>query len=82
MNGQVVLPLAKTSQAKYKCFYCGKEYVESNYYKSHSNFFSSIGKIPYCKHCIEKFYQYYYDKYNGNKYKQQPQKSLRKWDRN
>ena len=55
--------MAKTSQVKYKCFYCGKEYVESNYYKSHSNFFISIGKIPYCKHCIEKFYQCYYEKY-------------------
>ena len=55
--------MAKTMQAKYKCFCCGKEYVESNYYKSHSDFYGSIGKIPYCKHCIEKFYQYYYEKY-------------------
>lgn len=55
--------MAKTSQAKYKCFYCGKEYVESNYYKSNGSFFDGVGRIPYCKHCIEKFYQYYYDKY-------------------
>ena len=55
--------MAKTSQAKYKCFYCGKEYVESNYYKSNSKFFNHIGKIPYCKHCIGRFYEHYYDKY-------------------
>ena len=55
--------MAKTSKQKYKCFYCEKEYVETNYYKSHSNFFSNMGKIPYCKQCIEKFYKYYYEKY-------------------
>ena len=55
--------MAKTSKEKYKCFYCGKEYVDTNYYKSYSNLFSNIGKIPYCKQCIEKFYQQYYEEY-------------------
>lgn len=59
----VSLSMAKTFKEKFRCFNCDKEYVETNYYKSYSNFYSSIGKIPYCKHCIEKFYQYYYDKY-------------------
>ena len=58
-----VLSMAKTFKEKFRCFNCDKEYVETNYYKSYSNFYSSIGKIPYCKHCIEKLYQYYYDKY-------------------
>lgn len=57
--------MAKTSQAKYKCFCCEKDYVESNYYKSHSIFFNGIGKIPYCKQCIEKLYQYYCEKYTN-----------------
>lgn len=62
----VSLSMAKTFKEKFRCFNCDKEYVETNYYKSYSNFYSSIGKIPYCKHCIEKLYQYYYDKYmNG-----------------
>ena len=52
-----------TTKAKIRCFYCGKEYVETNYYNSLSDFFKSIGKIPYCKHCIENFYQRYYKKY-------------------
>ena len=60
--------MARTSKEKYKCFCCEKEYVETNYYKSYSNFFSNIGKIPYCKQCIEKFYQYYYEKYTNEGY--------------
>ena len=55
----------RTSKAKCICFYCGKEYVDTNYYKSYSNFFCNIGKVPYCKQCIEKFYQQYYEKYTN-----------------
>ena len=57
--------LAKTTKAKCTCFNCEKEYVDTNYYKSHSNFFSNIGKVPYCKQCIEKFYYQYYEKYTN-----------------
>lgn len=56
---------AKTKKEKEKvtCFYCGNEYVDTNYYKSNSQFYNNIGKIPYCKQCIEKFYHYYFNKY-------------------
>lgn len=54
-----------TKKDKYTCFYCGNEYVETNFYKSFGNFFDNIGKIPYCKQCVEKFYQYYFDKYTN-----------------
>ena len=57
--------MPKTIKAKYTCFYCGKEYVETNYYNSNSEFYSNIGKIPYCKQCIEKFYQQYYERYTN-----------------
>lgn len=57
--------MAKTTKSKCTCFYCGKEYVDTNYYKSHSEFYSNIGKVPYCKQCAEKFYQYYYEKYTN-----------------
>jgi hypothetical protein len=57
--------VAKTNKAKIVCFYCGKEYVDTNYYNSNSEFYSNIGKIPYCKQCIEKFYQQYYEKYTN-----------------
>jgi len=57
--------LSETKKAKTKltCFYCGNEYVETNYYNTNSEFYSGIGKIPYCKTCIEKLYQYYLKKY-------------------
>ena len=54
-----------TNKNKCTCFYCGKEYVDTNYYKSNSIFYSNIGKIPYCKQCIEKFYQHFYEKYTN-----------------
>lgn len=54
-----------TKKDKYTCFYCGNNYINTNYYKSYSEFYSNIGKIPYCKQCIEKFYQYYFDKYTN-----------------
>ena len=58
--------MAKTFKEKYKCFYCGKEYVETNYYKSSSNFYSNIGKVPFCKQCIGKLYEYYCEKYKND----------------
>ena len=42
--------------------YCGKEYVDTNYYSSNSIFFSG-GKLPYCKQCIERLYQRLFDEY-------------------
>lgn len=55
----------RTKKDKYVCFYCGNEYVETNFYKSNSVFYSNIGKIPYCKQCVEKFYQSFYEKYTN-----------------
>lgn len=55
--------MAKSSKPKKQCFICGKEYVDTNYYSSNSVFFSSFGKIPYCKHCIEDIFQQYCEKY-------------------
>ena len=55
--------MAKITKTKYTCLYCDKEYVETNFYRSYSRLFSNIGKIPYCKQCIERFYQQYYEEY-------------------
>ncbi len=57
--------MAKTTKSKITCFYCGKEYVDTNFYNSNSEFYSNIGKIPHCKQCIEKFYQQYFEKYTN-----------------
>lgn len=53
----------KTTKEKYVCFYCENEYVNTNYYKSNSIFYANIGRIPYCKHCVERLYQYFFEKY-------------------
>lgn len=55
----------RTKKEKRTCFYCGNDYVETNYYKSNSQFYSNIGKIPYCKQCIEKLYKYHFEKYTN-----------------
>lgn len=55
----------RTTKNKRVCFFCGNEYVETNYYNSYSEFYSNIGKIPYCKQCIEKFYQQFFDRYTN-----------------
>lgn len=52
-----------TTKIKHVCLYCGDEHVDTNYYNSNSKFYSNIGRIPYCKQCIERFYQYYFEKY-------------------
>ena len=57
--------MARTNKSKCTCFYCGKEYVDTNYYKSNSEFYSNIGKIPYCKQCINKLYEFYLNKYTN-----------------
>ena len=55
--------MEKVKKEKIPCFYCGKAYVDTNYYNSNSVFYNNTGKVPYCKHCIERLYQYYFNKY-------------------
>lgn len=55
----------QTTKEKCTCFYCGYPYVDTNYYKSNSIFYSNLGKLPYCKQCMEKFYQHFYEKYTN-----------------
>lgn len=56
----------KPKKTKYTCTYCGRDYVESKYYNSNSEFYSATGKIPFCKTCIENLYQQFYDKYKAD----------------
>ena len=60
--------MGRTAKAKPKliCFYCGKEYVETNFYNTNSEFYSGVGKLPYCKQCIEKIYQQLFEKYTND----------------
>lgn len=60
--------VTSVSQTTLKCFNCKSEHNEKEFYSSNSKFFSSTGKIPYCKKCINEFYQYYCDKYEMENY--------------
>lgn len=53
------------AKLKYACLYCGNEYTDTSYYNSNSKFYSNTRKIPYCKQCMERFYQYYFEKYTN-----------------
>lgn len=54
--------MEKIKKEKQPCLHCGKSYVDTSYYNSNSMFYRN-GKIPYCKHCIEKFYHHFFMKY-------------------
>ncbi len=62
--------MGRTAKAKAKpkliCFYCGREYVETNFYNTNSELYSGIGKLPYCKQCIEKIYQQLFERYTND----------------
>lgn len=68
----------KTIKEKYECLYCGKRYVNTNYYNSNSIFYSRTGKLPYCKQCIEKLYQHYSHKYIEDGYSFPEKKAVKR----
>ncbi len=70
--------MGNTTKNKFVCFYCGKEYVDTNFYNTNSKFYSNIGKVPYCKQCIEKLYQYYVKKYENEGCQNPEKKSVKK----
>ena len=68
----------KAKKEKYKCFYCGKSYVDTNYYSSNSVFYGNVSKLPYCKQCIERLYQYYSKKYAEEGYPYPERKAIKR----
>lgn len=45
------------------CLYCGKPRKDSEFYGSESILYRAIGKIPYCKNCLNKIYKLYIKEY-------------------
>lgn len=68
----------KSTKPTLKCINCKNEYVETNFYSSDSKFFSGTGKIPYCKNCIEYFYDYYYERYKISNYAFPEKKAIKR----
>lgn len=50
-----------------QCTRCGKIKVSTEFYISHSEVNKYTGKMPICKDCIEKLYDFYLNKYNDVK---------------
>lgn len=48
-----------SSSTTLRCLSCNKVCDSGDFYNSDSGLYESIGKIPYCKSCLEKFYQHY-----------------------
>ena len=68
----------KVKKEKYKCLYCGKSYVDTNYYGSNSVLHNNAGKVPYCKQCIERLFQYYSMKYANEGYPYPERKAVKR----
>ena len=68
----------RTKKEKHECLYCGKAYVDTNYYSSNSVFYSNFGRLPYCKQCIERLYQHLYDKYTKEGYLYSERKAVQR----
>lgn len=56
---------------------CGNK-EEKDFYKSNSVFNDGLGKIPYCKKCIDKLYRYYVKKYQTENYTFPEKKAVRR----
>ena len=67
-----------TTMLKCKCIRCEHEYEENEFYvgSMKSEIFSGMKKIPICKTCIEKLYQYYVELYTTNQYKEPEKKAI------
>lgn len=50
------------------CLCCNKEFNSNDFYDSDSELHESIGKIPYCRECLDKFYKHYYQSYKDKGY--------------
>lgn len=70
--------MPRTFKDKIKCPNCGREYVETNYYNSISVFFAETKKVPYCKQCVKKFYDYFVERYTNEGCEDPEKKAVRR----
>ncbi len=62
--------------ATLNCLYCNESFDSSEFYDSDSKLHESIGKIPYCRECLNKLYQYYLKEYKNLEYDNVERKSI------
>ena len=59
-----------------RCLSCGQEFNSKDFYDSDSKLFESIGKIPYCKECLDKFYKMFLKEYQKLEYQNPERKAI------
>ena len=62
--------------AKLHCMRCNKVFNSDDFYNSDSEIYESIGKIPYCRECLDKFYQNYLKNYERLGYQSVERKAI------
>lgn len=65
-----------SSPDKLRCMACNEEYGIKEFYTSDSDLFLATGRIPYCRSCLEKFYNNYLDKYKKLSYPNPERKAI------
>lgn len=67
-------PLA--SPESLHCMCCNNELRIKDFYASDSDLYASVGKIPYCKDCVEKLYLKYLEEYRKLEYANPDRKAV------
>ena len=57
-----------TSPEKLNCLHCNKELNGNTFYESGSEIYKAVGKVPYCRTCLEELYKSYLKKYKSLDY--------------
>lgn len=62
--------------ATLNCMCCNDELSAKDFYDSDSELHRAVGKIPYCKECLDKLYQNYLEKYKKLEYASPDKKAV------
>lgn len=65
-----------SSPSTLTCIRCGEKLNVNEFYNSHSDFFTTYMKIPFCKECINVIYDEYYEKYKTEGYTNPDRKAV------
>lgn len=65
-----------TAPATLRCMCCGNEFNSKEFYGSDSELHRAVGKIPYCRECLDTIYQHYLDKYRAIGYVNAERKAI------
>ena len=57
----------ETEKPKVKCYCCGKDKKEIDFYMSKAFTYKAVGRMPVCKDCVGEVYNYYFERYNDEK---------------